>query len=146
MASLSLRRLYISSRNWLQPATRLSVNGTRHATAQWRVAPSSHAKFSTADEYEEAMSTGARAPPVPPTPVKLELPLLPEVANDGTTDWSKSYSGLSAKPFSKEIAEVLLAPIDLMDVEIKPGKHFSDVNLNFSLFINFIVRWFMLSS
>jgi hypothetical protein len=37
------------------------------------------------------------------------------------TDWSKSYSGLSTQAFSKDIVEVLLAPIDPLDVEIKPG-------------------------
>jgi len=36
------------------------------------------------------------------------------------TDWSKSYSGLSTQAFSKDIVEVLLAPIDPLDVEIKP--------------------------
>ena len=41
---------------------------------------------------------------------------------DGTkTDWSRSYFGLSAEPFSKEISEVLQAPIDPLDIEIKPG-------------------------
>lgn len=37
-------------------------------------------------------------------------------------DWSKSYHGLSVEPFSKEVADILLAPIDSMDVEMKPGK------------------------
>ncbi|KAF8914346.1 mitochondrial genome maintenance MGM101-domain-containing protein [Gymnopilus junonius] len=41
-------------------------------------------------------------------------------ATDGTTDWSKSYSGLSTSPFSKEISDVLMAPINPQDVEIKP--------------------------
>jgi hypothetical protein len=36
-------------------------------------------------------------------------------------DWSKSYQGLSTQAFSKEIAEVLLAPLDPMDIEMKPG-------------------------
>jgi len=39
------------------------------------------------------------------------------------TDWSKSYHGLSSQAFSKEIAEVLLAPIDPLDVEMKPGAY-----------------------
>jgi hypothetical protein len=37
------------------------------------------------------------------------------------TDWSKSYSGLSTQAFSKDIADILLAPIDPFDVEMKPG-------------------------
>ena len=37
------------------------------------------------------------------------------------TDWSKSYHGLSSQPFPKEIADILLAPLDPLDVEMKPG-------------------------
>lgn len=46
---------------------------------------------------------------------------LPEVPNNGT-DWSRSYSGLSTQPFSKEVTDVLLAPVNPLDVEMKPGK------------------------
>ncbi|KAI0331307.1 Mgm101p-domain-containing protein [Cubamyces sp. BRFM 1775] len=35
-------------------------------------------------------------------------------------DWSRSYFGLSTQPFPKEVAEVLMTPIDPLDVEIKP--------------------------
>ncbi|KIK03119.1 hypothetical protein K443DRAFT_131520 [Laccaria amethystina LaAM-08-1] len=46
---------------------------------------------------------------------------LPEAnGNNHGTDWSKSYHGLSSQAFSKEIAEILLAPIDPLDVEMKP--------------------------
>lgn len=37
-------------------------------------------------------------------------------------DWSKSFHGLSTQPFSSEIAEILQAPIDPMDIEMKPGE------------------------
>jgi Mitochondrial genome maintenance MGM101 len=37
------------------------------------------------------------------------------------TDWSKSYHGLSTEPFGRDVADVLLAPIDPRDIEIKPG-------------------------
>ncbi|KAJ3854932.1 mitochondrial genome maintenance protein [Lentinula lateritia] len=40
--------------------------------------------------------------------------------NDGKTDWSKSYHGLSEQAFAKEVAEVLMAPVEPLDVEIKP--------------------------
>jgi hypothetical protein len=53
--------------------------------------------------------------------LKQSLPSLPDaVGSDGTTDWSKSYFGLSAQPFAKHISDVLMAPIDPMDVEMKP--------------------------
>ncbi|GAA94346.1 uncharacterized protein L969DRAFT_96514 [Mixia osmundae IAM 14324] len=35
-------------------------------------------------------------------------------------DWSTSFSGLSVEPFSAEIANVLLEPLDPEDIEIKP--------------------------
>ena len=129
MASFGLRRLYVSSQNCLRPATRFSANGTRHVASQWRV-PASHAKFSTMDEYEDT------TPPVASSQVKLDLPPLPDAPDsDGRrgqpTDWSKSFSGLSSQPFAKEIADVLLAPLDIMDVEIKPGKRFQNVILKF---------------
>ncbi|KAL4862876.1 mitochondrial genome maintenance MGM101-domain-containing protein [Aspergillus spectabilis] len=43
---------------------------------------------------------------------------------DGTPaekiDWTRSFHGLSAEPFPKEVADVLLAETDPQDVEIKP--------------------------
>jgi len=124
MVSLGLRRLYVSSQNWLQPATRFSVNRTRHATSQWRVV-ASQAKYSTANSLHDPMLPTVPGTNSDPTP-------LPDVlGSDGTTDWSKSYFGLSAQPFAKEIADVLMARLDPMDVEMKPGKHFPNVSLNF---------------
>jgi len=113
MASLGLRRLYVSSQNWVQPATRFTVNGTRHATSQWRVL-GSHAKYSTVNEFEDTV------PPLAHSPENLEELLPDALGNDGARDWSKSYFGLAAQPFSKEIAAILLAPLDINDVEMKP--------------------------
>ena len=42
-------------------------------------------------------------------------------ADTNAPDWSKSYFGLSTQPFPREVAETLLAPVDPMDVEMKPG-------------------------
>jgi hypothetical protein len=36
-------------------------------------------------------------------------------------DWSKSYHGLSSAPFPKDIADLLQAPLDPLDIEMKPG-------------------------
>ncbi|KAI1796106.1 mitochondrial genome maintenance MGM101 [Ganoderma leucocontextum] len=41
-------------------------------------------------------------------------------ADPNAPDWSKSYFGLSTQPFPREVAEMLLAPVDHVDVEIKP--------------------------
>lgn len=40
---------------------------------------------------------------------------------ENKVDWSKSFHGLSVEPFKKEAADVLLAPLDPEDVEVKPG-------------------------
>jgi len=45
-----------------------------------------------------------------------------EGSGDGSpSDWSRSFHGLSSQPFDKEISEILLAPVDPVDVEVKPG-------------------------
>jgi Mitochondrial genome maintenance MGM101 len=46
----------------------------------------------------------------------------PLILDEGArqVDWTRSFHGLSAQPFSKEAADVLLAPISLDDVECKP--------------------------
>lgn len=40
-------------------------------------------------------------------------------------NWSSSFFGLSTERFPKEIEDILLAPIDPEDIEIKPGIHTS---------------------
>jgi hypothetical protein len=46
----------------------------------------------------------------------------PLILDEGSrqVDWTRSFHGLSAQPFSKEAADVLLAPIPVDDVECKP--------------------------
>lgn len=46
----------------------------------------------------------------------------PIVLDEGSTqvDWSSSFHGLSAQPFDKEAAKILLADIAPDDVEVKP--------------------------
>jgi hypothetical protein len=46
------------------------------------------------------------------------------LGNGDKNDWSKSYFGLSAEPFPKDATDILLAPVDPLDVEIKPGEYF----------------------
>lgn len=47
----------------------------------------------------------------------------PVFLDDDTTqvDWSRSFHGLSTQPFSEEAAKILTGPLDVNDVEIKPG-------------------------
>jgi len=45
-----------------------------------------------------------------------------EGSGDGSpTDWSRSFHGLSSQPFDKEISDILLTPVDPIDIEVKPG-------------------------
>ena len=48
-------------------------------------------------------------------------PLLDAPAPGGSTDWSRSYHGLSTQPFPPEVADILQAAIDPLDIEMKPG-------------------------
>ncbi|KAH8703661.1 putative mitochondrial genome maintenance protein Mgm101 [Talaromyces proteolyticus] len=41
-------------------------------------------------------------------------------SNDEKIDWTRSFHGISDKPFPKEVADILLAPPNPDDVEIKP--------------------------
>ena len=55
----------------------------------------------------------------------LALPALFDAPPNGsTTDWSRSYHGLSTQPFAPEVADVLQASIEPLDIEVKPGPSF----------------------
>lgn len=87
--------------------------------------PSSTQQFpSTAGEVTPEAESNQSQNPAPSIPTSLDS--LPQTLNgDGSaTDWSRSYHGLSVEPFPKEAAEVLMAPIDELNIEIKPGKPF----------------------
>ncbi|KAI0053724.1 mitochondrial genome maintenance MGM101 [Auriscalpium vulgare] len=64
---------------------------------------------------------GAPAESVPSSASLDASALFETNPSDGApTDWSRSYHGLSSQPFPKEAAEVLMAPIDPRDIEMKP--------------------------
>ncbi|KAM5474339.1 hypothetical protein MauCBS54593_001913 [Microsporum audouinii] len=75
--------------------------------------PPSFTTQSTSHPIQNITKTGlADAPP--------DLVLEPANVPNGHVDWTRSYHGLSAEPFSKEAAAILLAPVEPDDVEIKP--------------------------
>jgi hypothetical protein len=58
-------------------------------------------------------------------PLPMPSPFLESLGDDGglaATDWSKSYHGLSSAAFPREAAEILQAPLDPNDIEMKPGR------------------------
>jgi hypothetical protein len=91
----------------------------------------SHAPRSSLALYTRANSTAATPNDLKVGTSETPAPSLPELllpeSNPAGTDWSKSYAGLSQQAFSKEIADVLLAPLDPIDIEIKPGGSGVDV-------------------
>ncbi len=48
-------------------------------------------------------------------------PLLDAPPPGGTTDWSRSYHGLSTQSFPPEVTNILQAEIEPLDIEMKPG-------------------------
>ncbi|KAK8246932.1 mitochondrial genome maintenance MGM101-domain-containing protein [Phyllosticta capitalensis] len=50
----------------------------------------------------------------------LDLPLPADSEGSAQPDWSRSFHGLSATPFSPEAAAALLEPLNPDDIEIKP--------------------------
>lgn len=84
------------------------------------------ARLATTAATPASSSTPTAAKPASEFKVTSEIPppsseAFAETPNDGQTDWSKSYSGLSQEAFAKEIAQVLLSPLDPLDIEMKPG-------------------------
>lgn len=73
-------------------------------------------------------SSGSRASPTPNRPTTDNIsksgledkPLELESAQEDKIDWTRSFHGLSAEPFSKETAAILLAETDPQEVEVKP--------------------------
>ncbi|KAJ6460896.1 mitochondrial genome maintenance MGM101-domain-containing protein [Mycena sanguinolenta] len=98
----SRRPIFASSPSLFRVPGGLRANSTS-STSTPAAAPANDLKVASTESHTSAMPD-----------------LLLSAAPDVATDWSKSYSGLSQQAFSKEIADVLLAPLEPMDIEIKP--------------------------
>ena len=77
------------------------------------------------------LNTITTTPPTRTAPIDDQPPIQdltsglsdePLILDEGTkqVDWTRSFHGLSSEPFSKEAADILLAPIPFDDVECKP--------------------------
>jgi hypothetical protein len=104
--------------------SRLFTTGARKAAT-----PATDYVRKTAETRQQApqSSTSAAQPSVggaksPVTNLSNGLADEPLILDEGDrqVDWTRSFHGLSAEPFSKEAADVLLAPIPFDDVECKP--------------------------
>ena len=121
MASAFIRQLARTSR-----LTRSPLTSSRVAT---RTTP----YFSQIARASTTATDGAKSTPAAdkPTTQDSEFKVSSEAPAreaeepgplDEHTDWSKSYSGLGTSAFPKEVTDVLLAPVDPADVEMKPGE------------------------
>ena len=89
------------------------------------------ARKASSSSAERDFDINDDVPPLPPSPSNNKTPSpapnpYPEAILDipsTGTDWSRSYAGLSMEPFPKEVSEILMAPVDPMDVEMKPGSY-----------------------
>ncbi|KAK2759389.1 hypothetical protein FQN54_002867 [Arachnomyces sp. PD_36] len=132
IASSQSFRVTYSSRSALNNIYARSVtNSSAPRQSQTTNSPSSPA----AAKPSPSPTTTAPKPPTTSSPTNSQTPtenlsktgfsdepLSPDLESqqEGHVDWTKSYHGLSAEAFSKEAIDVLLAPVDEADVEIKP--------------------------
>ncbi|GKZ40240.1 hypothetical protein AbraIFM66950_004238, partial [Aspergillus brasiliensis] len=65
-------------------------------------------------------SLGSTSKVTPTLKDLLDTPPSPTNPTEDRIDWTRSFHGLSATPFPKECADILLAPTDPEEVEIKP--------------------------
>jgi hypothetical protein len=75
----------------------------------------------TAPRIQNLAKTGLDDNPISDLDISDLSSLSPNNNNgEGYVDWTRSYHGLSAQPFSPEAAAILLQPLNVEDVEIKP--------------------------
>jgi hypothetical protein len=118
LASVPLKRLAFkssfNSRNLLLPY----LSGRIYSTGN----PSIIEEYpTTADSEQVGVKNSSTQEPLSGTvPTQTLLESLEGDGDPSRVDWSKSYHGLSVQPFSAEIAATLTAPVDPMDIEMKP--------------------------
>ncbi|KAI5960298.1 MGM101 [Candida pseudojiufengensis] len=117
-----------------QPIRRVNVFNTLRLYSRYTKAASNTTTSSSSsqpikkiieDEDAEIIDTPVSSNSIPSSITFNDSPI-ENLNKESTTtpnaviDWSDSYHGLGSKPFSKEISDILLAPIDDLDIEIKP--------------------------
>ena len=100
-------------------ATRPQDNAAKPTPATNQASPTS----STTSSPASRVSAGTPNRPTTDNISKSGLadkPLELETAPEEKIDWTRSFHGLSAEPFPKEVADILLAEADPAEIEIKP--------------------------
>lgn len=108
-----------------------------HSTRLLQLRTISHTRSTQQNQpYQPTSPTAARPAPFTPstsTPTPKhqttdnisktglsDKPLELELTGEEKVDWTRSFHGLSAEPFPKEVADILLGETDPHEVEIKP--------------------------
>lgn len=115
---LSSRAISSAPRRLATPST--STYTRKPTVSQARAPTASSSNPSSASSPQT--NTKSATPQSPIGDLSLGLADEPLILdeNERQIDWQRSFHGLSAQPFSKEAADVLLAPISPDDIEVKP--------------------------
>jgi hypothetical protein len=126
-------RARISSRHsfHLIPKRAISYSSTRTQTSNNNGATSQTPQTSSSANSSSSSSSPQASRVAAPTPNRpttenisksglADKPLELETAPEEKIDWTRSFHGLSAEPFPKEAADILLAETAPEEVEIKP--------------------------
>ncbi len=124
-------RSYVLSRPSLIKKTPLAARVSTSQTDSTNGNPDTVDSYPTATREIEAdiptqseIINNTLAESIPSSPALTLPPLLDTPPTGSTTDWSRSYHGLSTQPFPTEVADILQASIEPLDIEIKPGTSF----------------------
>lgn len=105
------------------PRRTLPLQSPRQIHQSYRsVATQSRPRFAQAASATPAKPAPSVPPPAATESDAAQAPVIPELQEPDPShiDWSNSFHGLSVEPFAKEAADILLAPINPEDIEIKP--------------------------
>jgi hypothetical protein len=98
--------------------TRSTLRLARYARRLPVIVPAARRTFSTSAVYRQEPQENAAV--VDEVESLNDAPVFLE--DDATqVDWSRSFHGLSSQPFDEETTKILTAPLEIDDVEIKPG-------------------------
>ena len=125
--TVQLRR-YASSSSWDLAGPAYSPSTSTTSTAGRASYPQAAVQRRTVSSPASASSDGSPTEVVDDVAISsgsggpFDASLGQDPSDDNLAhDWSRSYHGLSQEPFSKDISDVLLAPLTANDIEIKPG-------------------------
>ncbi|XRM48687.1 hypothetical protein ABZX51_011602 [Aspergillus tubingensis] len=118
--SLRGHQLSKTLRHSLTTTTRYQSTSSNNNNNTAKPATTSTTSTSTAPKPTTSSTSTASTKTTPTLKDLLDHPPSPANPTEDRIDWTRSFHGLSATPFPKECADILLAPTDPEEVEIKP--------------------------